>query len=98
MKRFQTILPALAVFAISSAVPATAQTTTETKVTRDSDMKDGVATDKMKVVSVQKHKTRHAKRILGVKVGHKTAVHKTEKTTSQSSNGDMSTKVKTTNK
>lgn len=96
MKLYQVILPTMAAFAVTAALPASAQSTTETKVSRDTDVKNGVATDKVKVVNVEKHKTHRAKRVLGVKVGHKTAKTKTVKEMSQSSNGDESTKVKST--
>jgi hypothetical protein len=95
MKLFQAILPAVAALAIGGTGPSSAQTMSKTKVTTDTDVKGGVATDKVKVVNVQKRKTHRPKRILGVKVGHKTAKVKTVKETARSSNGDTSATVKT---
>lgn len=76
--------------------PALAQTSASTKVTTGTSMSDGVATTKTKVTHTVKHKTRRPKKILGVKVGHKTAVTKTVRTTSTSTDGSHSTTVKTT--
>ena len=84
-----------AAMALTAALPATAQTTHKTEVSHDTSMSGGVATRTTKVVHVSKHKTRRAKRILGVKVGHKTVTHKTVRETKASSNGDVSTTVKT---
>jgi hypothetical protein len=89
------IAPTIAALVLTT-MPALAQTTVETKVSHDTSVNDGVATRKTKVVSVRKHKTHRAKRILGVKVGHKTKVSKTVKETTNSTNGDHSTTVKTT--
>lgn len=94
MKLFRAA-PVVAAFAMTAALPATAQTTNETKVSHDTSMHDGVATTKTKVVHTRKHKTHRAKRILGVKVGHKTRTTKTVRETTRSSNGDVSTSVKT---
>ncbi len=87
----------IAALGLVVAAPVTAQTSSETKVSTDTGMKDGMATKKVKVVHIRKHKTRHAKRILGVKVGHKTRVSKTVKETTTSANGDHSTTVKHNN-
>lgn len=73
-----------------AAVPASAQVTHETKVSTDTSMHDGVATRTTKVEHVRKVKTLHPKKILGVKVGHKTVTHKRIETRSVSSNGDHS--------
>lgn len=73
-----------------AAVPASAQVTHETKVSTDTSMHDGVATRTTKVEHVRKVKTHHPKKILGVKVGHKTVTHKRIETRSVSSNGDHS--------
>ena len=86
---------AAALAAVALAAGAPAQTTNQTKVTHDTDMKNGVATTTTKVTHTQKRKTRQPKKILGVKVGHKTAVHKTVRETKTSTNGDTSTTVKT---
>ena len=76
-------------------VAATAQTTTETKTSTDTGMKDGVATKKTKVVHIRKHKTHRPKKILGVKVGTKTITHKTVKETTTGPDGtSTSTTVK----
>ncbi|WP_206238971.1 hypothetical protein [Novosphingobium terrae] len=72
------------------AVPASAQVSNETKVSHDTTMQNGVATRTTKVEHVRKVKTRHPKKILGVKVGHKTRTTKTIQTRSVSSNGDHS--------
>ncbi len=85
-------------FALATGTTVMAQTTSETTVKTDTSMKDGVATKKTKVEHVRKHKTGHSRKILGVKVGHKTHVNKTVKETTTSSNGDKSTTVKTSNK
>lgn len=95
MKIFSIAAMLVAGATLSLGAPTMAQTVHETKVHTDTKMSDGVATTTRKVVHVSKRKTRHPKKILGVKVGHKTAVHKTVKTTSVSSNGDASTTVKT---
>lgn len=86
--------PLLAALALAGA-PAQAQTTSSTKVTTGTSMDNGVATSKTKVTHVTTRKTHRPKKILGVKVGHKTVTHKTVRTTSASSNGDTSTTVKT---
>lgn len=95
MKLHRVAALILASAALSPVVPAMAQTVTQTKVNTDTNMKKGVATTKTTVTHTSKRKTRHPKKILGVKVGHKTAVNKTVKTTSVSTNGDSSTTVKT---
>ena len=75
--------------------PALAQTTRETKVDHDTKVHDGVATTTTKVTQTSKRKTNRPKKVLGVKVGHKTVEHKTVRETSVSSNGDRKTTVKT---
>lgn len=82
--------------ALAVATPVSAQTTVKTEVRNDTDVKDGVVTQKHKVVHTTKRKTHRPKRILGVKVGHKTAVSKTVRETTTSSDGGSSTTVKTT--
>ena len=86
--------PALAALAMSVS-PAAAQTTSQTKVSNDTNVKNGVVTQKTKVTHTTKRKTHRPKKILGVKVGHKTVTHKVVKETTTSSNGDASTTVKT---
>ncbi len=86
---------ALILAAFAFATPVSAQTMVKTEVKNDTDVKDGVVTQKHKVVHTTKRKTRHPKKILGVKVGHKTAVKKTVRETTTSSDGSMSTTVKT---
>ena len=78
------------------AVPAGAQTSASTKVTNDTSVKDGVVTHERKVVHTTKRNTHRPKKILGVKVGTKTAKTKTVRKTTTSSDGDMATSVKTT--
>lgn len=95
MKLLSATLP-IAALALMTGVGADAQTTNRTKVTHDTSVHDGVATRTTKVVHIHKHKTHRAKRILGVKVGHKTVTHKTVRETTHSSNGDVSTTVKHT--
>lgn len=69
-------------------VAATAQTTAETKVsTKMAD--DGTKTTK--VVHVRKRKTHRVKKILGVKVGHKTVTHKTVHETKTGPDGASTT-------
>ena len=97
MKLHHTLTPVVAALALSTGAAVSAQTTTQTKVSTDTSMDNGVATQKTKVEHVRKHKTSRPKKILGVKVGHKTVTHKTVKETTNSSNGDHSTTVKTSN-
>lgn len=85
--------PLLAVLGLAVALPVQAQTTSKTNVTHDTSMNNGVATSTTKVEHVTKRKTRRPKKILGVKVGHKTVTHKTVRESSVSSNGDHTTKV-----
>lgn len=75
--------------------PALAQTTRETKVDHDTKVHDGVATATTKVTQSSKRKTHRPKKVLGLKVGHKTVEHKTVRESSVSSNGDHSVKIKT---
>lgn len=74
---------------------APAQTTTKVDVSHDTKTKDGVVTNTRKVERVTKTQTRRPKKILGVKVGHKTVTHKTVQKTSVSSNGDHSATTST---
>lgn len=84
-----------AVLVLMCGAPVAAQTTHETKVDHDTSVKDGVATTKTKVTETSKRKTRQPKKVLGVKVGHKTVKHQTVRETSVSSDGDRKTTVKT---
>lgn len=93
--RVATSIAATAAIALSA--PVLAQTVRETKVSNDTSTKDGVITTKKTVTQTSKRKTQQPKKILGVKVGNKTAVSQTVRETSTSSNGDTSTKVKTSN-
>lgn len=96
MKLALFAVPAAALIALS--LPAAAQTTTQTKVDHDTNVsKSGVTTHKTTVTHTTKRKTRQPKKVLGVKVGHKTATSKVVKTTKVSSDGDASTTVKTSN-
>lgn len=79
------------------SVPVAAQTTHETKVDHDTSVKDGVATTTTKVTETSKRKTRQPKKVLGMKVGHKTVKHQTVRETKVSSDGDQKTTVKTSN-
>lgn len=96
MTLIRTAAPLLAAIAMAAGMPATAQTTVKTHVSHHTSMDDGVRTRTTKVVHVRKHKTRRVKRILGVKVGHKTRTTKTVREVSHSSNGAVSTRVKVT--
>ena len=87
--------PLAAALALAIGLPAQAQTTASTKVSTDTSTKDGVATHTTKVTHTTKRKTRRPKKILGVKIGHKTVTHKTVRKMSTSTNGDASTTVKT---
>lgn len=78
------------------ALALAAQTTSKVEVKNDTAVKDGVVTQTHKVVRETKRKTHRPKKILGVKVGHKTVKTKTERTTTTSSDGGASTTVKTT--
>lgn len=89
------VAASLSAFALIVGTPAVAQTTMQTKVDHDTSMKNGVTTQKTKVTRTTKRKTHRPKKILGVKVGHKTAVSKTVRETKTSSDGDASTTVKT---
>ncbi|MEH3106069.1 MAG: hypothetical protein PGN09_01910 [Sphingomonas fennica] len=78
------------------ALPATAQTTTETKVSNDTNVgNDGVVTNTRKVTNVRKQKTGEPKKVLGVKVGEKTATQKTVHETTTDTAGNSKTKVTT---
>jgi hypothetical protein len=85
----------VAAFALPVAAPAMAQVTHEARVSTSTSMHDGVATRTTKVVHVKKVKTHRVKRILGVKVGHKTRVTKVVREKSVSSNGDVTRSVHT---
>lgn len=87
------ILATAAAAGLLFAGAATAQTTSKTEVKHDTSMSGGVATSTTKVEHVTKRKTHRPKKILGVKVGHKTVTHKTVRESSVSSNGDTSTTV-----
>jgi hypothetical protein len=75
--------------------PVLAQTVHQTKVDHDIKVHDGVATSTTKVTQTSKRKTHRPKKVLGVKVGHKTVKHETVRETSVSSDGDRKTTVKT---
>ena len=81
-------LAPLAALALVSVAPAVAQTTAETKVSTKM-ASDGTKTTK--VVRVHKRKTHRPKKILGVKVGHKTVTHKTVHETTTGPNGASTT-------
>lgn len=95
MNARRNVVSVIAAMAIGISLPAMAQVSHETKVSTDTSIHDGVATRTTKVVRVKKVKTHRPKRILGVKVGHKTRVTKTVHERSVSSNGDVTTSVKT---
>lgn len=95
MTIFRTAAPLLVALGSVVALPAGAQTTHQSTVKTDTDVKNGVATRTTKVEHVTKRKTNRPKKILGVKVGKKTVTHKTVRETSVSSNGDHSSTVKT---
>ena len=81
--------------ALMVVAPAGAQTTAQTKVSNNTHVdNNGVVTQQHKVTHVTKRKTHHPKKVLGVKVGHKTVTHKTERTTTTDSQGNASTTVK----
>lgn len=84
-----------AAFTMIYGTPALAQTTHQTKVDHDTKVHDGVATTTTKVTETSKRKTRQPKKVLGVKVGHKTVTHKVVHESSVSSDGDRSATVKT---
>lgn len=87
--------PVIAAKAIGISLPVMAQVSQETRMSTGTSVCDGVATRTTKVVGVKKVKTHRPKRILGVKVGHKTHVTKIVHEKSVSSNGDVTTSVKT---
>lgn len=94
MRLHHKALAAMSALALA-AVPVAAQTSTSTKVTQSSGTDNGAPTHTTKVVHTTKRKTHRPKKILGVKVGHKTAVTKTVRETSTGPDG-ASTTVKTT--
>lgn len=93
MKAKHVFAAAILTFALAGG--AVAQTTTTTEVKTGSE--NGVPTKTVKTVHVRKHKTHRVRKILGVKVGHKTAVSKTVKET-KTGPGGTSTTVSTTHK
>ncbi|QJU59335.1 hypothetical protein HL653_17620 [Sphingomonas sp. AP4-R1] len=95
MKNIRSSFILVAGAALLTAGPALAQTTHQTKVDTDTSVSNGVATTTTTQTHTTKRTTRQPKKVLGVKVGHKTAVHQTVKKTSVSTNGDSSTTVKT---
>ncbi len=86
---------AATILTLALAGGAVAQTTTKTEV--KTGVENGAPTKTVKVTHVHKRKTHHVKKILGVKVGHKTAVSKTVKETKMGPDG-TSTTVSTTHK
>jgi len=84
-----------ATLTLMCGVPAVAQTSHETKVDHDTSVKNGVATTKTKVTETTKRKIRQPKKVLGVKVGHKTVKRQTVRETEVSSDGDRKTTVTT---
>ncbi|SEN62223.1 hypothetical protein SAMN05192583_3175 [Sphingomonas gellani] len=93
--KIRHITAAVATLGLAISAPAMAQTTQQTKVDHDTKVKDGVATTTTKVTNTSKRKTNRPKKVLGVKVGHKTVTHKTVRESSVSSDGSHSTTVKT---
>ena len=88
---------ALSAFVLTGTVAA--QTTTETKTSTETGTNDaGVPTKTTTVKHVTKHKTRQPKKILGVKVGHKTRKHEVVKKTTVDANGNKSTETKVESK
>lgn len=87
----------VALSGLALSAPSLGQTTRQTKVEHNTSTSNGVATETTKTTQLTKHSTHRPKKVLGVKVGEKTAVHKTVKETSVSSNGDSNTVVKTSN-
>jgi hypothetical protein len=81
--------------ALVASMPISAQVSHETRVTTSNNMDDGVPSQTTKVVHVKKYKTHHPKRILGVKVGHKTRTVKRVRKTTVDANGNTSTSVET---
>lgn len=94
MKLHNSATLAVAALAIGIGAPAVAQTTTKSSVTTSNSVQAGVPATTVKAKVVQKTKTRRAKRVLGVKVGHKSRVHKTVRNTTVTATGDTSTQVK----
>ncbi|MBY9064998.1 hypothetical protein K7957_18855 [Sphingomonas yunnanensis] len=93
--KIKQVAAALGATTLLVAAPALAQTTHETKVVHDTRVHDGTATTTTRVTETSKRKTRQPKKVLGVKVGHKTETTKVVKETAVSSNGDHKTVVKT---
>jgi len=94
MTAYRNIAALVAVMVLSTSMPISAQVSQNTSVSTSNGMKDGVATQTTRVLHVNKFKTHHAKRILGVKVGHKTRTIKQLRTTTVDSNGNANTSEK----
>ncbi|WP_277979595.1 hypothetical protein [Sphingomonas phyllosphaerae] len=93
--KIKHVAAALSAATLLVAAPVVAQTTHETKVDHDTRVHDGTATTTTRVTETSKRKTHRPKKILGVKVGHKTETTKVVRETAVSSNGDHKTVVKT---
>lgn len=86
---------AIAAITLITSASTFAQTSHERKVDHDTSVHNGVATTTTKVTETNKRKTNQPKKILGVKVGHKTKTTKVVRETAVSSNGDRKAVVKT---
>ena len=91
MTVYRNIAALVAVMGLGTSMPISAQVSHDTSVSTSSGMDHGVATQTTRVVNVNKFKTHHAKRILGVKVSHKTRTIKQVRTTTVDSNGNANT-------
>lgn len=94
MKAYKLATLTAATFALATGTAAIAQTTTKSSVTTSNTVKAGVPATTVKAITVHKTKTRRAKRVLGVKVGHKSRVHKVVRKTTTTATGETSTQVK----
>lgn len=93
MKAKHLFATTILTFALAGGSVAQTTTTTEVKT----GVENGAPTKTTKVVHVHKRKTHRVRKILGVKVGHKTAVSKTVKETKTGPDG-TSTTVSSTHK
>lgn len=93
MKAKHLFATTILTFALAGGSVSQTTTTTEVKT----GVENGAPTKTTKVVHVHKRKTHRVKKILGVKVGHKTAVSKTVKETKTGPDG-TSTTVSSTHK
>ncbi len=89
--------PMIAALALAAGLPVEAQTAVKTTVSHSTKTSDGMPSQTTKVTHVTKRRTHRPRKILGVKVGHKTVTRKVVRKTTTAADGSMSTQVKTSN-